>query len=189
MKYWLTETKKLDVPSERWKVPGNNLSQVSSPYMTRLRAHSLFHLSFICASHVSCDASVEVVSDSAKLRITSRKEGIDPVVIALILGMVIVGEVAWAVKGIADPLEIRLGSVSYWTTHPARLSLPLCESKTRKLWIDKITAIVSIAPSLIGIAYLRSASTTMKTTLLKGASGGVGHDNPSYLARPDRKGL
>ncbi len=189
MKYWLTETKKLDVPSERWKVPGNSLSQVSSPYMTRLRAHSLFHLSFICASHVSCDASVEVVSDSAKLRITSRKEGIDPVVIALILGMVIVGEVAWAVKGIADPLEIRLGSISYWTTYPARVSLPLCESKTRKLWIDKITAIVSIGLSLTGIAYLRSASTTMNTTLLKGASGGVGHDNPSYLAKPDRKGL
>lgn len=81
--------------------------------MTRLRALSLFHLSFICASHVSCDASVEVVSDSAKFKITSRKDGIDPVVIALILGMVMVGEVAWAVKGIADPLEIRLDSISY----------------------------------------------------------------------------
>ena len=63
---------------------------------------------FICASHVSCVASVEVVSDSAKLRITSRKDGIDPVVIALILGMVMVGEVAWAVKGIAAPDEIKL---------------------------------------------------------------------------------
>lgn len=73
----------------------------------------LFHLSFICASHVSCDASVEVVSDSEKLRITSRNEGMDPVVIALILGMVMVGDVAWAVKGIADPSEIRLRSISF----------------------------------------------------------------------------
>jgi hypothetical protein len=70
-------------------------------------------LSFICASHVSCDASVEVVSDSEKLRITSRNEGMDPVVIALILGMVIVGDVAWAVKGIADPSRIRLRSISF----------------------------------------------------------------------------
>jgi hypothetical protein len=63
---------------------------------------------FICASHVSCVARVDEVSDSAKLRITSRKEGIEPVVIALILGIVIVGEVACAVKGIATPFEIRL---------------------------------------------------------------------------------
>jgi len=63
---------------------------------------------FICASHVSCDDRDDVVSDSAKLSITSRKDGIEPVVIALILGMVIVGDVAWAVKGIAAPLEMRL---------------------------------------------------------------------------------
>ena len=49
---------------------------------------------FICASHVSCVARVEDVSDSAKLRIRSRKEGVEPVVMALILGMVMVGEVA-----------------------------------------------------------------------------------------------
>lgn len=42
------------------------------------------------------------------LRITSRKDGIDPVVIALILGMVTVGEVAWAVNGMALPLRISL---------------------------------------------------------------------------------
>ena len=48
------------------------------------------------------------MSDSAKFRITSRKDGIDPVVIALILGIVIVGDVAWAVKGIAAPDEIKL---------------------------------------------------------------------------------
>ncbi len=63
---------------------------------------------FICASHVSCDARLEVVSDSAKFKMTSRKDGIEPVVMALILGIVIVGDVAWAVKGIAAPVEMRL---------------------------------------------------------------------------------
>ena len=63
---------------------------------------------FICASHVSCVARLEEVSDSAKFRITSRKEGMEPVVMAFILGMVIVGDVACAVKGRAAPLEMRL---------------------------------------------------------------------------------
>lgn len=49
-----------------------------------------------------------MVSDSAKFRMTSRKEGIEPVVIALTRGIVIVGDVAWAVNGIAAPLEIKL---------------------------------------------------------------------------------
>ena len=83
---------------------GNSLSQVSSPYMTNFPAP----FALICASHVSWVASVEVVSDSAKLRITSRKDGIEPVVIALILGIVMVGDVAWAVKGIPAPVEMRL---------------------------------------------------------------------------------
>ena len=65
-------------------------------------------LSFNCESQVSWLAKLEVVSDSAKLRMTSRKEGIDPVVIALTRGMVIVGDVAWAVNGIAAPDRIRL---------------------------------------------------------------------------------
>jgi hypothetical protein len=51
-------------------------------------------LAFICASHVSWVARVEEVSDSAKFRIRSKNDGIEPVVIALILGMVIVGAVA-----------------------------------------------------------------------------------------------
>ena len=51
---------------------------------------------------------MDVVSDSAKFRITSRNEGIDPVVMALTLGMVIVGDVAWAVKGRASPDRMRL---------------------------------------------------------------------------------
>jgi hypothetical protein len=100
----LTETKKLDVPSARSKKSGNSFSQVSSPYISIFPAP----FAFICASQVSCVASVDVVSDSAKFRITSRKDGIDPVVIALILGIVIVGDVAWAVKGRAAPFEIRL---------------------------------------------------------------------------------
>ena len=49
---------------------------------------------FICASHVSWVASEEDVSDSAKLRIRSRNEGVEPVVMALILGIVMVGDVA-----------------------------------------------------------------------------------------------
>jgi len=102
----LTETKKLDVPSALANVSGNSLSQVSSPYMT---SFPLF-LFFICASHVSWFARVEVVSDSAKLRMTSRNDGIEPVVIAFTRGMVIVGDVAWAVNGRASPDRIRLRS-------------------------------------------------------------------------------
>lgn len=49
---------------------------------------------FNCASHVSCVAKLEEVSDSAKFNITSRKDGMEPVVMAFILGMVIVGDVA-----------------------------------------------------------------------------------------------
>lgn len=63
---------------------------------------------FIWASQVSCDEREDVVSDSAKFRMTSRKEGMEPVVMAFILGIVIVGEVAWAVKGMAVPFAMRL---------------------------------------------------------------------------------
>ena len=51
------------------------------------------------------------MSDSAKFNITSRNDGMDPVVMALILGMVIVGDAACAVKGMAEPLEINLWNV------------------------------------------------------------------------------
>ena len=54
-------------------------------------------------------ARVELVSDSAKLRITSRNDGTDPVVIALILGIVIVGGLALEVNGSASPERIKLG--------------------------------------------------------------------------------
>lgn len=100
----LTETKKLDVPSERLKVFGNSLSQVSSPYMMRL----LSGLAFICVSQVSWCERLEDLSDSARFRIMSRNEGIEPVVIALRRGMVTVGAVACAVKGIAWPSRMSL---------------------------------------------------------------------------------
>lgn len=86
----LTETKKLVVPSARSKVSGKSFNHVSSPYMTSFPV--LFAL--IWASHVSCDARVEVSSVSSRFRMTSRKEGMEPVVIALSLGIVTVGEVA-----------------------------------------------------------------------------------------------
>ncbi len=99
-----TETKKLVVPSARSKTWGNSFNQVSSPYMTIFPVP----FAFICASHVSCVVKVEEVSDSAKLRMASRNDGVEPVVMALILGMVMVGELAWAVKGKAVPSLIRL---------------------------------------------------------------------------------
>lgn len=113
----LTETKKLEVPSARSNVSGKSFNQVSSPYMTNLPVS----LAFICAIQVSWVASVEDVSDSAKLRITSRKEGMEPVVIALILGIVMVGEVAWAVNGRAAPVEMRLGYPSAQGHKPIRV--------------------------------------------------------------------
>lgn len=86
----LTETKKLEVPSARSNVFGNSLSHVSSPNMRSLPAF----LAFIWASHVSWFSKLEEVSDSAKFKIISRNEGMEPVVIALIRGMVTVGAVA-----------------------------------------------------------------------------------------------
>jgi hypothetical protein len=106
----LTETKKLLVPSARSKKSGNSFNHVSSPYMTSLPLPLSKSLALICASHVSCVPSVEDVSDSAKFRITSTKEGMEPVVMALTRGMVMVGEVACAVNGRAVPSRIKLDS-------------------------------------------------------------------------------
>lgn len=103
-----TATKKLDVPSARSKKPGNNLSQVSSPYINNFPVC----FAFICANHVSWEASDDDSSPSSMFRMTSRKDGMDPVVMALILGMVTVGDVACAVKGIAEPSRINLSRVS-----------------------------------------------------------------------------
>lgn len=63
---------------------------MSSPYITIFPDR----FAFICASHVSCTARLDEVSDSAKFSITSRKDGIEPVVMALTRGIVIVGDVA-----------------------------------------------------------------------------------------------
>jgi hypothetical protein len=80
--------------------------------MTSLPLPSSKSLALICASHVSCVPSVDDVSDSAKFKMTSTKEGMEPVVMALTRGMVIVGEVACAVKGRAVPSRMRLDVVS-----------------------------------------------------------------------------
>jgi hypothetical protein len=90
----LTETKKLLVPSALSKKSGNNFNHVSSPYMTSLPLPLSKSLPLICASQVSCAPSVDEVSDSAKFKITSTKEGMEPVVMALTRGIVMVGEVA-----------------------------------------------------------------------------------------------
>ncbi len=76
---------------------------------------------------------------------TSRKEGIDPVVIALIRGIVIVGDVAWAVKGIAAPDLIRLWStISNRPIFQCFQYLPLGKSESRARRIDEITARLSL---------------------------------------------
>jgi hypothetical protein len=100
----LTETKKLVVPSARTKKSGKSFNHVSSPYITSLPPSFAFN----CASQVSWVARLDEVSDSAKLRMTSRKEGIEPDVMALTRGMVMVGDVACAVNGRAVPSRIRL---------------------------------------------------------------------------------
>ena len=87
-----------------------------------------------------------MVSDSAKFRMTSRKEGMDPVVIALTRGMVMVGDVACAVKGIAAPDLIRLPlAVSYASKVPAQSCLPLGKVETRDRRVHKITILPVIA--------------------------------------------
>lgn len=106
MQNWakLTETKKLVVPSSRSNVFGNNLSHVSSPNMSSFPAL----LDLNCASQVSWAARVDEVSPSSKFKMRSTKDGIEPVVMDLILGMVTVGDRALAVKGTAAPSRMRL---------------------------------------------------------------------------------
>lgn len=58
-----------------------------------------------------------MVSDSAKFKMTSRNDGIEPVVIALTRGIVIVGEVACAVNGMAAPVEINLNDQQLGKIH------------------------------------------------------------------------
>lgn len=51
---------------------------------------------------------MEDVSASSKFKMRSTKDGIEPVVIALILGIVTVGDLALDVNGMALPSRIRL---------------------------------------------------------------------------------
>lgn len=88
-----------------------------------------------------------MVSDSAKLRITSRNEGTEPVVIAFTRGIVMVGDVAWAVKGMAAPDLIRLEhSINSWRDMVRGNALPLSELEARVVGIYKIAGIVSAMP-------------------------------------------
>lgn len=107
-------------------------------------------LAFICASHVSCEAKLELSSPSSRLRTTSRKDGIDPVVIAFSRGIVTVGEVACAVKGRAAPSRMSLGgwgrlvsccagSVLGRTGVGEVSSLRLCKLEATVFRIDKVT--------------------------------------------------
>ncbi len=57
---------------------------------------------------------------------TSRKEGTEPVVIAFTRGMVIVGELACAVKGRAVPDRMRLESCQCLSRYNMKLSSYLC---------------------------------------------------------------
>jgi len=59
---------------------------------------------------------------------TSRNDGMDPVVMALILGMVIVGDAACAVNGMAEPSEINLGYIlASQSLHILALNVLLCK--------------------------------------------------------------
>ena len=182
-----TDTKKLVVPSARSKNPGKSFSHVSSPYMTNL----LPRFAFICASQVSCVARVELVSDSAKLRTTSRKLGTDPVVIALTLGMVIVGGLAWPVKGNAPPNLIKLQQTVNGLTHQYGCSgLPLGEAEIRLRAVYKVANGRQRGPGRLSQKkYLRSASTTMKMTLSKGEERGDTSRPEGHAANPGRKAL
>lgn len=135
----LTETKKLLVPSARSKKSGNNFNHVSSPYITSFPVPFSNCFALICANHVSWVARVEVVSDSAKFKITSTKEGIEPVVIAFTRGMVMVGEVAWAVNGRAEPCRTRLdhSELSSKSSFP-RIRVPLNKSHTALFAKDEV---------------------------------------------------
>lgn len=85
----------------------------------------------ICASQLSWLARVDDVSDSAKLRITSKKLGIEPVVRAFTRGIVIVGDVACAVNGIAEPEDMRLHSVIGDHVELGSKLIPLGEAEPR----------------------------------------------------------
>jgi len=79
------------------------------------------------------------VSDSAKLSIMSKNEGIEPVVMAFRRGIVIVGAVACAVNGKAAPLRMSLRSLVVVQHADVRATLRLCEREARAIAKDEIT--------------------------------------------------
>lgn len=64
----------------------------------------------------------------------------EPVVIAFIRGMVMVGEVAWAVKGMAEPSRMRLCEVSCELDElMASIDLPLYKVESCVFRVYKVT--------------------------------------------------
>ena len=132
------------------------------------------------------------MSDSAKLRITSRNEGIDPVVIAFTRGIVTVGEVACAVNGIPAPDRMRLKrDISF---KPDSTDRPNTSEYIRSPTRGRIGNRCACKPQLKayfqGNLHLLSASTTMNTTLLNGASSrGRPSSCSSNFAFPGTNGL
>jgi hypothetical protein len=140
---------------------------------------------------VSCVARVDVVSDSAKLRTTSRKLGTEPVVIAFTRGMVIVGALAWPVNGIAALDRMRLISISIIRRTLAGLQYLWVKVKFDVGPYTKSLGVVSgYNPIRRGrISCLRNASTTMNMTLSNGAEIIEPSCRSDQVARPGRKAL
>lgn len=82
----------------------------------------------------------------------------DPVVIAFIRGMVMVGEVAWAVKGTAAPDLIRLPhKISSQPKHcKGSAVLPLGKCEAGVMRIDKVAVIDSVVRRDEGMDMMRS---------------------------------
>ena len=104
------------------------------------------------------------------MRITSKKEGTEPVVMAFILGIVIVGGLALAVNGKALPDRIRLTSIKI-ELRSMNLGLPLYKAHSGLGRVDEIAGKTCKKHDTVGqrVFYLRKASTTMKMTLSNGA--------------------
>jgi len=106
------------------------------------------------------------VSDSAKLSIMSKNEGIEPVVMAFKRGIVIVGAVACAVKGKAAPLRMSLRSLAVVDCSDARTAYDCVKVKPEPLPNTKSLYTISQCRALSSIFnHLLKASTTIKTTL------------------------
>ena len=80
------------------------------------------------------------MSASSKLRMRSTNEGTDPVVMDLSFGIVTVGDLALAVKGIALPSRMRLEIVRE-SCYTKERNLPLRIFKSRSFGINKVAMI------------------------------------------------